>query len=142
MKDRLISTIIIDPPFSYPSFHLTDDEFLPPSLFIAQVSSSSSRLCVHVDGVLKNETVSWILSETVDHHRISIQSSENDVEVQLERLDDSLPDVHYLHRFDRCGQFSIRSDRFDQRGTVVVFNDNESKDLLLLDRLSLIRHLT
>ena len=135
------STIIIDRPCAYLLFHLTDGEFLPKSLFIAQVTLSTS-LSIPLDGVLKNETASWVLSNPADadHHRISIQSNENDVEVQLERLDDSLPGVHYLHRFDRSGEFSIRFDRFDRRGTVVGFNENESKDLL--DPFSLIRHLT
>ena len=39
--------------------------------------------------------------------------------------------MHYLYTFDQCGQFTIRSNRFDETATVIVYSDdvirNESK---------------
>jgi len=37
LKDRLISTIIIDPPFSQPCFLITNRQFVPNVLYIGQV---------------------------------------------------------------------------------------------------------
>ncbi len=38
LKERLISTVIIDPPFSQNSFIITDRQFVPTVLNIAQVN--------------------------------------------------------------------------------------------------------
>ena len=43
-------------------------------------------------------------------------------------------DLHYLYTFNQCGQFTIRSDRFNDTATVIVYPDDiirsQSKSLL------------
>jgi hypothetical protein len=43
LKDRLISTIIIDPPFSQACFLITNRQFVPNVLYIGQVDFSFSK---------------------------------------------------------------------------------------------------
>ncbi|CAF3224711.1 unnamed protein product [Rotaria sp. Silwood2] len=111
-QDRLISTIIIDPPFSHACFLITDQQFIPNVLYIAQ-----------------NDTVSWILLNNDQYHQIYVESDENKRETNENNLIDRsieqyINDVHYLYTFDQCGQFTIRSNRFNDTATVIVYPDN------------------
>ncbi|CAF1524841.1 unnamed protein product [Rotaria sp. Silwood1] len=111
-QDRLISTIIIDPPFSHACFLITDQQFIPNFLCIAQ-----------------NDTVSWILLNSDQYHRIYVESDEKKREMNEDnRIDRSIEqyvnDVHYLYTFDQCGQYTIRSNRFNETVTVIVYPDD------------------
>ncbi|CAF1293197.1 unnamed protein product [Rotaria sordida] len=111
-ETRLISTIIIDPPFSRACFLITDQQFIPNVLYVTQ-----------------NETVSWILLNNNQYHRIYVESDENKREMnENNRIDRSIEqyinDIHYLYTFDQCGQFTIRSNRFNNTATVIVYPDN------------------
>ncbi|CAF1639475.1 unnamed protein product, partial [Didymodactylos carnosus] len=58
-QDLLISVIVIDPPFSNACFYVTNTQFIPNILYIAQ-----------------NETVSWSWNEN-ESHSIQVQSNDN-----------------------------------------------------------------
>ncbi|CAF0920401.1 unnamed protein product [Adineta ricciae] len=112
-EDRLISTIVIDPPFSINSFLIAHRQFVPNVLCIAQ-----------------NETISWVLLDQNEYHRIQVESTENTKSDLNEKdcidrfIEQYAPDVHYLHTFHHCGQFKIRSDRFNNTATVIVYPEN------------------
>ncbi|UJR13408.1 hypothetical protein I4U23_000423 [Adineta vaga] len=111
-EDRLISTIVIDPPFSQACFLVTHRQFVPNVLHIAQ-----------------NETISWILLDHNQYHRISVESNENQRQFdEINRLDRPIEqyvhDIHYLYTFHQCGQFTIRSDHFNTTATVIVYSNS------------------
>ncbi|CAF4238180.1 unnamed protein product, partial [Adineta steineri] len=112
-QDRLISTIIIDPPFSEACFLITHQQFVPNVLHIAQ-----------------NESISWVLLNNDQYHRIYVESNENEKPNLNEnnRIDRSIEqyvaDIHYLYTFNQCGQYTIRSDRFNNTVTVIVYSDD------------------
>ncbi|CAF4284439.1 unnamed protein product, partial [Adineta steineri] len=112
-QDRLISTIIIDPPFSEACFLITHQQFVPNVLHIAQ-----------------NESISWVLLNNDQYHRIYVESNENEKPNLNEnnRIDRSIEqyvaDIHYLYTFNQCGQYTIRSDRFNNTATVIVYSDD------------------
>ncbi|CAF3616975.1 unnamed protein product [Adineta steineri] len=112
-QDRLISTIIIDPPFSEACFLITHQQFIPNVLHIAQ-----------------NESISWVLLNNDQYHRIYVESNENEKPNLNEnnRIDRSIehyvPDIHYLYTFNQCGQYTVRSDRFNNTATVIVYSDD------------------
>ncbi|CAF4237631.1 unnamed protein product [Rotaria socialis] len=121
-EDRLISTIIIDPPFSKTCFLIANDDFSPNVLYVAQ-----------------NNTVSWILSSADQYHRISVESDDNKRRINEDNLIDRsieqyVNDMHHLYTFEQCGKFTIRSNRFTNTATVIVYSDdiirNQKKQLV------------
>ncbi|CAF2859080.1 unnamed protein product, partial [Rotaria sp. Silwood2] len=109
---RLLSTIIIDPPFCQNSFITTSHQFVPNILYIAQ-----------------NDTVSWTLNINERNHRIYVQSKDDDEEIDDEnfidkKLSEYVPGVHHLHTFIEPGKYIIRSNRFQSTAVVFVYTES------------------
>ncbi|CAF3816167.1 unnamed protein product [Rotaria sp. Silwood1] len=112
--DRLISTIIIDPPFSENSFIVTNKQFIPNILYITE-----------------NDTVSWILKDNQPNHRIYVQSNEsnhNDENIPIDRnIAEYVDGVYHLHTFSKLGEYIIKSNCFPDPAMVVVYSNNDIK---------------
>ncbi|CAF4125790.1 unnamed protein product [Adineta steineri] len=111
-KNRLISTIIIDPPFNQNSFCLINQQFVPKILYVAE-----------------SETVSWVLNDHASNHRIFMQSINNDnsddrnISIN-QNIAEYVHGIHRLHTFNQHGKYIIKSDRFpDTTAIVVVYGD-------------------
>lgn len=108
-QDRLITTVIIDPPFARNTFIITNRQFIPLVLNISQ-----------------NDTVSWILPGINQDHQISVEINRNyeDEENYNDRnLTGLVSDIHQLYTFPQPGQYTIRSNKFEN--TAIVNVDTE-----------------
>ncbi|CAF1275038.1 unnamed protein product [Rotaria magnacalcarata] len=121
VNNRLFSTIIIDPPFSHNCFVTSGHEFVPHVLYISE-----------------NDTVSWALGNNQKNHQISVKLSEADEGQDQESFIDLniaqyIPGVYHLHTFNKQGQYTIRSHRFDSTALVFVYSEtnirNEKRQL-------------
>ncbi|CAM4854988.1 unnamed protein product [Rotaria socialis] len=121
LENRLLSTIIIDPPFSHNCFVTSGHDFVP-----------------HVLHISENDTVSWALCNNEKNHQISVQLGEADegqdeasfVDLSIAQY---VPGVYHLHTFKKQGQYTVRSNRFHSTATVFVYSEtsirNEKRQL-------------
>ncbi|CAF0883109.1 unnamed protein product [Adineta steineri] len=115
-EDRLIASIIVEPPFSQNSFIIGTRQFTPNVLNIGQ-----------------NDTVSWVLSTNDSNHRIYVQPRGEEEEIDEDyiihrRITDFVHNVHHLHTFNKPGEYTIRSNRFQKPATVVVYSQDQIKN--------------
>ncbi|CAF1154189.1 unnamed protein product [Adineta ricciae] len=117
-ETRLISTVIIDPPFSQNSILVTDESFRPNVLYIEQ-----------------NDTVSWVSKNTEVEHHIVVQSNEDEGEEGLisptnRKVNGEIKGICHLHTFLQPGTYTVQSNRFGNTTNVVVYStsvDRENK---------------